>query len=98
MLSCCCCCCRNNNIGTHRWYVQWHNIIIIIIIIINNNNNNDKNNNNRPDFSDGSDMNALCRTRDKRHVVTADDHGNINLFNCPCVVEDAPAHKSVFLM
>lgn len=44
-----------------------------------------------PDYSDGSDINSLQLTKDKRFVVTADDHGKVKLFNAPCVVEDAPA-------
>ena len=44
-----------------------------------------------PDYSDGTDVNAVSRSRDRRYVVTADDHGKIKLFNAPCVVEDAPS-------
>ena len=43
-----------------------------------------------PDGSDGSDVNAAHRSTDGRHLLTADDLGGGKLFNCPCVVEDAP--------
>merc|ERR1711967_29458 len=44
-----------------------------------------------PDNSDGTDINSLHMSRDRRYVVTADDHGRIKLFNSPCIVEDAPS-------
>lgn len=43
-----------------------------------------------PDGSDGTDVNAVCATRDGRYLVTAGDDGLVKLFNAPCVVEDAP--------
>ena len=43
-----------------------------------------------PDFADGTDVNAIDRTRSGRHVATADDFGGVKLFNYPCVVQDAP--------
>ena len=43
-----------------------------------------------PPASDGTDINAVHRTRDGKYVVTADDNGLVKLFNCPAVVHDAP--------
>lgn len=43
-----------------------------------------------PDGSDGTDVNAVCATRDEKYLVTAGDDGLVKLFNFPCVVEDAP--------
>jgi len=43
-----------------------------------------------PDGSDGTDVNAVCASRDGRYLVTAGDDGLVKLFNFPCVVEDAP--------
>ncbi len=43
-----------------------------------------------PDFSDGTDVNCLDVTSDRKTVVTADDFGGVKLFNFPCLVEDAP--------
>ena len=43
-----------------------------------------------PPGSDGTDVNALDVSRDRSLLVTADDFGNLKLFNFPCVVEDAP--------
>ena len=42
-----------------------------------------------PDFSDGTDVNALHISEAGNVVVTADDFGTVKLFNFPCVVEDA---------
>lgn len=43
-----------------------------------------------PPASDGTDVNAVHRTRDGKYVATADDNGLVKLFNCPAVVHDAP--------
>ena len=43
-----------------------------------------------PDYSDGSDINALHRNHGKDLVATADDFGLVKLFNYPCVCEDSP--------
>ena len=43
-----------------------------------------------PEDSDGTDVNAVDRSRSGRLLVTADDFGRVALFNYPCVVEDAP--------
>merc|ERR1712054_654322 len=52
-----------------------------------------------PDYSDGTDINALQVSQDGSLVITADDFGGVKLFSAPCVVEDAPflrhgAHSS----
>ena len=43
-----------------------------------------------PAGSDGTDVNAADRHPSGALVATADDSGVVKLFNCPCVVEDAP--------
>ncbi|KAK3264796.1 hypothetical protein CYMTET_26486, partial [Cymbomonas tetramitiformis] len=45
-----------------------------------------------PEGSDSSDINSCCRASDHKHVVTADDTGNVKLFNYPCVAKSAPAN------
>ncbi|KAL1499370.1 hypothetical protein AB1Y20_011577 [Prymnesium parvum] len=45
-----------------------------------------------PDDSDGTDVNAVHRSAGGGLVLTADDFGEVKLFNSPCVVEDAPFH------
>jgi WD40 repeat protein len=45
-----------------------------------------------PDYSDGTDVNAVDTDKQNSVVVTADDYGQVKLFNFPCVVDDAP-HK-----
>lgn len=40
--------------------------------------------------SDGTDVNAVDVIFDKGLVLTGDDFGNVNLFNYPCVVKNAP--------
>ncbi|GMH84733.1 hypothetical protein TrST_g13224 [Triparma strigata] len=42
-----------------------------------------------PDFSDGTDVNALHVNEHGDIVVTCDDFGEVKLFNFPCVTEDA---------
>ena len=42
--------------------------------------------------SDGTDVNAIQRSRNGRHIITGDDFGNVKMFNAPCVVGNAP-HK-----
>ncbi|CAM9239808.1 unnamed protein product, partial [Chrysoparadoxa australica] len=46
-----------------------------------------------PPFSDGTDVNALQRSRDGRFLVTADDFGGIKIFNSPCIVDNAPHRR-----
>ncbi|KAG2422675.1 hypothetical protein HXX76_015839 [Chlamydomonas incerta] len=43
-----------------------------------------------PDGSDGTDVNALSRSTRGDLIVTCDDDGLVKLFNCPCVLDDAP--------
>ena len=48
------------------------------------------------DGADGTDVNA-CDVANgeggKRHLVTADDFGGVNVFNFPCVVDEAPHRR-----
>lgn len=37
-----------------------------------------------PDGSDGTDINAVCRSSDKSLLVTGDDFGKVHLFSYPC--------------
>eukprot|EP00736_Rhodelphis_marinus_P001305 Rmarinus@m.21730 len=43
-----------------------------------------------PDYSDGTDVNALDRAHNQQYLATADDFGGVKLFNYPCVMEDNP--------
>jgi hypothetical protein len=43
-----------------------------------------------PDFSTGTDINAVDASHSRRWLATSDDHGMVKLFNYPVVVEDAP--------
>ncbi|WIA35025.1 hypothetical protein OEZ86_003516 [Tetradesmus obliquus] len=43
-----------------------------------------------PPDSDGTDINSADRSPQGDLLLTADDSGKVKLFNCPCVVEDAP--------
>lgn len=43
-----------------------------------------------PDGSDGTDVNAVDRSKDGEFLVTSDDFGMVKLFNYPCVIDDAP--------
>ncbi|XP_073340100.1 echinoderm microtubule-associated protein-like 1 isoform X2 [Pagrus major] len=45
-----------------------------------------------PDGSDGTDINAVCRTNDKSLLVTGDDFGKVHLFSYPCSQFRAPSH------
>lgn len=47
-----------------------------------------------PQYSDGTDVNALDVSKDKGVVITAnDDEGLVRLFNYPCVVKSAPCKE-----
>uniref|UniRef100_A0A8C9VVZ3 EMAP like 1 n=1 Tax=Scleropages formosus TaxID=113540 RepID=A0A8C9VVZ3_SCLFO len=37
-----------------------------------------------PEGSDGTDINAVCRSNEKRLLVTGDDFGKVHLFSYPC--------------
>lgn len=43
-----------------------------------------------PDYSDGTDVNAVHRSAHGDLLATCDDDGLVKLFNCPCVLDDAP--------
>uniref|UniRef100_G3P1C2 EMAP like 1 n=1 Tax=Gasterosteus aculeatus aculeatus TaxID=481459 RepID=G3P1C2_GASAC len=45
-----------------------------------------------PDGSDGTDVNAACRSSDKSLLVTGDDFGKVHLFSYPCSQFRAPSH------
>uniref|UniRef100_A0A8C9YN88 EMAP like 1 n=1 Tax=Sander lucioperca TaxID=283035 RepID=A0A8C9YN88_SANLU len=45
-----------------------------------------------PDGSDGTDVNAVCRSSDKSLLVTGDDFGKVHLFSYPCSQFRAPSH------
>jgi hypothetical protein len=47
----------------------------------------------RPPNSDGTDINAVQRSRDGRVVATADDFGGVCLLNCPCITANAPKRR-----
>eukprot|EP00892_Ulva_mutabilis_P006774 jgi/Ulvmu1/4469/UM002_0194.1 len=43
-----------------------------------------------PDYSDGTDINAVDRSPCGQYVLTSDDSGKVNMFCYPCVVDGAP--------
>ncbi|XP_072424628.1 echinoderm microtubule-associated protein-like 1 isoform X2 [Chiloscyllium punctatum] len=45
-----------------------------------------------PEGSDGTDINAVCRSNDKKLLSTGDDFGKVHLFSCPCSQARAPSH------
>ncbi|XP_067336877.1 echinoderm microtubule-associated protein-like 1 isoform X5 [Channa argus] len=45
-----------------------------------------------PDGSDGTDINAVCRSNDRSLLVTGDDFGKVHLFSYPCSQFRAPSH------
>ncbi|XP_072895801.1 echinoderm microtubule-associated protein-like 1 isoform X11 [Hemitrygon akajei] len=45
-----------------------------------------------PEGSDGTDINAVCRSNDKKLLSTGDDFGKVHLFSCPCSQARAPGH------
>lgn len=45
-----------------------------------------------PDGSDGTDINAVCRTNDKSLLVTGDDFGKVHLLTYPCSQFRAPGN------
>ncbi|XP_078391038.1 echinoderm microtubule-associated protein-like 3 isoform X1 [Cetorhinus maximus] len=45
-----------------------------------------------PDGSDGTDINALCRSHNECTVAVADDFCKVHLFQYPCAKPKAPSH------
>ncbi|XP_005390481.1 PREDICTED: echinoderm microtubule-associated protein-like 1 isoform X6 [Chinchilla lanigera] len=45
-----------------------------------------------PEGSDGTDINAVCRAREKKLLSTGDDFGKVHLFSYPCSQFRAPSH------
>ncbi|XP_041121888.1 echinoderm microtubule-associated protein-like 1 isoform X3 [Polyodon spathula] len=45
-----------------------------------------------PEGSDGTDINGVCRSHDKKLLVTGDDFGKVHLFSYPCSQFRAPSH------
>uniref|UniRef100_A0A6Q2Y6X8 HELP domain-containing protein n=1 Tax=Esox lucius TaxID=8010 RepID=A0A6Q2Y6X8_ESOLU len=45
-----------------------------------------------PDGSDGTDINAVCRSTETRLLATGDDFGKVHLFSFPCCQFRAPSH------
>ncbi|XP_072293384.1 echinoderm microtubule-associated protein-like 4 [Eucyclogobius newberryi] len=46
-----------------------------------------------PEGSDGTDINALVRSHNRRVVALADDFCKVHLFSYPCCTPKAPSHK-----
>jgi len=47
-----------------------------------------------PEYADGTDINAIDVSRDRSLLVTADDFGQVKLFNYPCVAQNAAFRAS----
>ncbi|XP_071665743.1 echinoderm microtubule-associated protein-like 1 isoform X6 [Patagioenas fasciata] len=45
-----------------------------------------------PEGSDGTDINAVCRSRGRKLLSTGDDFGKVHLFSYPCSQFRAPSH------
>ncbi|XP_074069165.1 echinoderm microtubule-associated protein-like 1 isoform X2 [Macrotis lagotis] len=45
-----------------------------------------------PEGSDGTDINAVCRSHKKKLLSTGDDFGKVHLFSYPCSQFRAPSH------
>ncbi|XP_030069786.1 echinoderm microtubule-associated protein-like 1 isoform X4 [Microcaecilia unicolor] len=45
-----------------------------------------------PEGSDGTDINAVCRSLEKKLLSTGDDFGKVHLFSYPCSQFRAPSH------
>ena len=44
-----------------------------------------------PEYTDGTDVNAVHLSENRDFLVTGDDFGKVKIFNAPCVVHHAPA-------
>lgn len=42
-----------------------------------------------PFYSDGTDVNAACRSHNRKLIATGDDYSRVKLFKCPSVVRNA---------
>lgn len=45
--------------------------------------------------SDGTDVNALDRSKNEKYIVTVDDLGLVKMFNYPCVLRDPGVRYAV---
>ncbi|XP_042714637.2 echinoderm microtubule-associated protein-like 1 isoform X1 [Chrysemys picta bellii] len=45
-----------------------------------------------PEGSDGTDINAVCRSHERKLLSTGDDFGKVHLFSYPCSQFRAPSH------
>ncbi|KAL8168963.1 UNVERIFIED_CONTAM: Echinoderm microtubule-associated protein-like 1 [Gekko kuhli] len=45
-----------------------------------------------PEGSDGTDINAVCRSQGRKLLSTGDDFGKVHLFSYPCSQFRAPSH------
>ncbi|XP_058860865.1 echinoderm microtubule-associated protein-like 2 isoform X2 [Acipenser ruthenus] len=46
-----------------------------------------------PDGADGTDINAVCSSHDRKLLATADDFGKVQLFSNPCSQPRAPSYS-----
>lgn len=46
-----------------------------------------------PDGADGTDINSVTKSHDRKLLATGDDFGGVRLFSYPCVVPRAPSHR-----
>uniref|UniRef100_A0A452HNM1 EMAP like 2 n=1 Tax=Gopherus agassizii TaxID=38772 RepID=A0A452HNM1_9SAUR len=47
-----------------------------------------------PEGTDGTDINAVCRSHDGKLLASADDFGKVHLFSYPCCQPRAPSHAA----
>ncbi|KAM4642300.1 echinoderm microtubule-associated protein-like 2 isoform 2-T2 [Discoglossus pictus] len=46
-----------------------------------------------PEGADGTDINSVTRSHDRKLLATGDDFGGVRLYNYPCIVPRALSHK-----